>query len=238
MSAPPGSVIQEMFGEIAPQYDFLNRALSFGIDRRWRRRTVEGLNLPCGGAVLDLCCGTGDLALEFAQSGFEVFGADFTGPMLPLAHQKAENSSLSVEWTRADAQHLPFASSSFHGVSIAFGIRNVAHPQSALKECFRTLKPGGKLAVLEFFPIRNRLWRGIFRFYFHHILPRLARVTRAGRTGAYEYLPESVDGFATPSLFGEWMNDAGFSQVEDRPLTGGVARLVIGVVPETKAIEE
>ncbi|MDP6850851.1 MAG: bifunctional demethylmenaquinone methyltransferase/2-methoxy-6-polyprenyl-1,4-benzoquinol methylase UbiE [Planctomycetota bacterium] len=238
MPAPAGSIVQEMFGEIAPQYDFLNRALSFGIDRRWRGRAVRELNLSRGNRLLDLCCGTGDLALAFAKTGVQVYGADFTAPMLPIARVKAERASLPAEWTRADAQHLPLADSSLHGVSISFGIRNVVDPELALKECFRVLKPGGKLAVLEFFPIHNPLWRGIFRFYFHYILPRIARLTRAGRTGAYEYLPESVDGFSTPQLFLDWMSKAGFVERKNIALTGGVARLMLGTVPSSEERKE
>lgn len=221
-----------MFAEIAPRYDFLNRMLSFGIDRRWRRRMRRRLALQPGQELLDLCCGTGDVALEFAREGVQVHGADFTHPMLPLAQSKAKAADLPLTWTTADAQHLPFADYSFDAVTIAFGIRNVEDPRRALAECQRVLRPGGKLAVLEFFPIRNRIWGALFRFYFHRILPLLARVVRAGRTGAYRYLPESVEAFATPEQFAEWTREVGFEEVNDEALTGGVARLVIASVAE------
>ncbi len=216
-----------MFGEIAPRYDFLNRLLSFGIDRRWRRRTIRCLDLPSGSEVLDLCCGTGDLALAFEDSGAAVCGADFTLPMLQAAVQKARRNDHQVRWVQADAQALPFADDSFDAVTIAFGIRNVEDPVLGLKECQRVLRTGGRLAVLEFFPIPNPVWRGLFRFYFLRVLPLIAKVVRAGRTGAYRYLPESVDNFATPGQFREWMESVGLEFELDMPLTGGVARLLI-----------
>ncbi|MAW59940.1 MAG: bifunctional demethylmenaquinone methyltransferase/2-methoxy-6-polyprenyl-1,4-benzoquinol methylase UbiE [Planctomycetes bacterium] len=221
-----------MFAEIAPRYDFLNRMLSFGIDRRWRRRMRRRLALRPGQELLDLCCGTGDVALEFAREGVRVHGADFTQPMLPFARGKADAAGLDLHWTTADAQHLPFEDASFDAVTIAFGIRNVEDPQLGLRECRRVLRPGGQLAVLEFFPIRSRVWGALFRFYFHRVLPLLAKVVRAGRTGAYRYLPESVEAFAQPEEFRGWMEQAGFVAVKDEALTGGVARLVIGQVPE------
>lgn len=228
MSAPPGQQIQAMFGEIAPRYDFLNRLLSFGIDRSWRKRAIHRLALAPGSAVLDLCCGTGDLAFAFSASGADVCGADFTLPMLSVAQRRKENLKQSIPWVQADAQALPFTEQQFAAVSIAFGIRNVEDPEKALRECHRVLQPGGKIAVLEFFPIPNPIWRGMFRFYFLHVLPLIAKVVRAGRTGAYRYLPESVDQFASSEQFGAWMEGAGFRVVCDQALTGGVARLMIG----------
>ncbi len=223
-----------MFAEIAPRYDFLNRMLSFGIDRRWRRRMRRRLGMQAGQGLLDLCCGTGDVALEFARDGVHVHGADFTFPMLPLAFNKGRQAGLQLSWANADAQALPYRDGSFDAVTISFGIRNVEDPQRALRECARVLRPGGQLAVLEFFPIKNRVWGALFRFYFHRVLPLLARVVRAGRSGAYRYLPESVEGFATPEQFRAWLADAGFVDVQDEALTGGVARLVMASHPEAR----
>jgi len=220
-----------MFAEIAPQYDLLNRTLSFGVDRSWRKRTVRALDLAPGARLLDLCCGTGDLAVAFAVAGASVVGADFTGPMLPLARAKGEQLGLRIAWLRADAQALPLPTASFDAVTAAFGIRNVEDPRQALRESLRVLRPGGRLAILEFFPIRNRFWRGFFNFYFHRVLPQFARFTRAGRTPAYRYLPQSVAAFAEIEAFRSWMEAAGFEDVADRPFTGGVARLVVGRRP-------
>lgn len=221
-----------MFAEIAPRYDFLNRVLSFGIDRRWRRRARKRLALRPGQRLLDLCCGTGDVALEFAGDGLDLVGADFTFPMLPLAKTKGARRDAAVTWTQADAQRLPFADASFDAITIAFGIRNVEDPQRALRECRRVLRPGGRLAILEFFRIENRLWRAGFNLYFHRVLPLLARIVRAGRTGAYRYLPESVEDFASPPTFQSWMEEAGFARVHQEALTGGVARLFVGHVED------
>ncbi|NQU50630.1 MAG: bifunctional demethylmenaquinone methyltransferase/2-methoxy-6-polyprenyl-1,4-benzoquinol methylase UbiE [Planctomycetes bacterium] len=223
-----------MFSEIAPKYDFLNRLLSFGIDRRWRRHTRRRLDLAPNSTLLDLCCGTGDLALEFAQNQVQVWGADFTYPMLPLAKQKADSKQLNIHWAQANAQALPYADESFDAITIAFGIRNVFEPKVALGECIRVLKPGGKLAILEFFPISSRIWGTCFRIYFHHILPVIARIVRAGRTGAYRYLPESVASFATVEQFQNWMQEAGFEECNQQALSGGVARLVMGTRPEVQ----
>lgn len=224
-----------MFGEIAPRYDFLNRLLSFGIDRSWRRRAIRKLALPAGAQVLDVCCGTGDLAYAFAAKGAKVIGTDFTLPMLAVAQRRKLARKGALPWVQADAQALPFPDGSIDAVTIAFGIRNVEDPQLALRECLRVLRPGGQLAILEFFPIPNRVWRALFRFYFLRILPLIARIVRAGRTGAYRYLPESVDGFATPETFRRWMEETGFIGVEDCGLTGGVARLMTGRRAEVPA---
>jgi demethylmenaquinone methyltransferase/2-methoxy-6-polyprenyl-1,4-benzoquinol methylase len=216
-----------MFADIAPRYDFLNRVLSFGIDRSWRKKTVRSMALPKDGRLLDLCCGTGDLALDFSVAGVQVIGADFTAPMLPLAQAKAARAREEIVWAQADAQELPFQKNSFDGVSIAFGIRNVYDPERALSECFRVLRPGGQLAILEFFPMKNRVWKACFGFYFQQVLPRLARVFRAGRTGAYDYLPSSVAAFATTQVFTSWLEKAGFQRIKKTAFTGGVAHLFL-----------
>lgn len=217
-----------MFAEIAPQYDLLNRSLSLGIDRSWRRSTLRRLGLPAGARLLDLCCGTGDLALAFAATGVRVVGADFAGPMLPLARAKAQRAGLEARWLRGDALRLPFAAGSFDAVAVAFGVRNFEDPQAGLAECARVLRPGGRLAVLEFFPMPRGAWSGLFRCYFRRVLPRLARLTRAGRSGAYDYLPQSVEEFVPVERFCDWMSSAGFAQLHQESFTGGVARLVIG----------
>jgi demethylmenaquinone methyltransferase/2-methoxy-6-polyprenyl-1,4-benzoquinol methylase len=231
MAAPPGPEVQAMFAEIAPRYDFLNRFLSFGIDRRWRKRLMRELALAPGNDVLDLCCGTGDLALAFQKAGCHTVGADFTAAMLRGAQGKEHADQ--VRWVQADAQALPFADNEFDAVTIAFGIRNVESPPQAMRECLRALRPGGQLAILEFFRIPNPLWRGLFRFYFRYILPLLAKVVRAGRTGAYTYLPESVDDFATPTEFRRWLEDSGFEVTLEAGLSGGVARLFLAKAPQS-----
>jgi len=227
--APVASEVQAMFGEIATRYDLLNRLLSFGMDQRWRAVTMKEMNLQPEQEILDLCCGTGDLSLGFARQGCKVTGADFTGPMLPLARAKAQRANLNLRLAQADAEALPFADGSFDAVTISFGIRNVRQPKQALKECLRVLRPGGKLGVLEFFPMKRSLWRTLFRFYFHSILPLFARIFRAGRGGAYRYLPASVDSFVSAENFKAWLQEIGFEQTRSTPLTGAVAHLQVGV---------
>jgi demethylmenaquinone methyltransferase/2-methoxy-6-polyprenyl-1,4-benzoquinol methylase len=229
MTAPPGAEIQALFGAVAPRYDRLNRILSLGLDQRWRRRALRELALPKGSRVLDVCCGTGDLTLAGALEGYRVTGADFTGPMLGLAVQKFGAAASRPEGLiRADAQDLPFADGSFDGLTVAFGLRNVVDPQRALAECRRVLRPGGRLAVLEFFQIPNPAWRGLFRLYFHGVMPLAARAAGTARPQAYRYLPASVDAFASPDGFRAWMRAAGFGSIATTSFSGGVALLLTG----------
>ena len=229
MVAPAGQQVQSMFGEIAERYDFLNGFLSFGIDRLWRRQAIKGAAVSANDKVLDLCCGTGDLAIAFAVEGCQTTGADFTYQMLAKAPPKADKKKVHVDWVQADVQQLPFADDSFNVVSIAFGIRNVENVELAIQECHRVLKEGGRLVVLEFFPIPNPVWRFLFRLYFLRVLPVIAAVVRAGRTGAYTYLPESVDAFYTASAFAKLLTSNGLQLLSDTALTGGVSRLFVAV---------
>lgn len=233
--APSGKKVQAMFGEIAPQYDLLNRILSFGVDRSWRKRTVRKINLQPGERLLDLCCGTGDLALEFAAPEVAVVGSDFAFPMLPLAQRKANGKQQSIAWLQADAQHLPFPDASFDALTIAFGIRNVEDPRRGLQECARVLRPGGRLGILEFFPIKSHLWGRLFGFYFRYVLPQLAKLTQVGRKVSYAYLPNSVEDFVEVEGFQDWTREAGFTEVQNRALTGGIARLVYAVRSQQSA---
>ncbi len=228
MPAPSGHEVQALFADIAPRYDRLNRILSLGLDQRWRRRAVAGLGLPCGSRVLDLCCGTGDFALACAgPGGHQVVGADFAQPMLRLAADKSRRSpTQAAGFVRADAQCLPFADHSFDGLTVAFGLRNVEDPARALRECRRVLRSGGRLAVLEFFRVPNRVWRGLFRLYFHGVAPLAARVAGTPRPSAYRYLPASVDDFVLPDGFRAWLGQAGFAAVRTESFSGGVALLL------------
>lgn len=223
-----------MFGEIAPRYDLLNRLLSLGIDRSWRRRTIR-LVPPQGDApILDVCTGTGDLALAYwrATGGrATVVGADFCHPMLVLGHEKSQraNAGPGIQWVEADAQRLPFADDQFQIVCVAFGLRNVSDTDRGLGEMVRVCRPGGRVAVLEFtLPDRWPL-RPLYGWYFRHILPRVGQALAKNRHAAYNYLPASVREFPQRDALAERLRSAGLTQVGFHPFTFGVATLYVGV---------
>ena len=222
--------VRSMFGAIAPSYDLNNRLHSLWRDQAWRRAAVRVATLQPGEAVLDVACGTGDLALAFARAGAgRVVGLDFAFPMLRLARAKAAAprhraaASCVPCYQSGDAMRLPFADGSFDVLSIAFGIRNVADPARAIGEFGRVLRPGGRLIILEFSLPRRRALRGLYTFYFRHVMPRTAALIARDRTGAYRYLPESVNTFLDRDRLQATMADAGLADVSAVPLTFGIA---------------
>ncbi|TWT85615.1 UbiE/COQ5 methyltransferase [Posidoniimonas polymericola] len=230
--------VRRMFGEIAPRYDLLNHLLSLNIDRYWRRRTVR-LVPPSGEApVLDLCTGTGDLALAYDRAAggrLPVTGSDFCPEMLAIARKKGEALGVNdhVEWVEADAQNLPFASDAYQIVSVAFGLRNVADTDQGLREMTRVCQPGGKVAVLEFTTPRRQPLRGMYGWYFRNVLPRIGQALARNNSAAYEYLPQSVGQFCEYEQLVERMESAGLSGVKFYPMTFGVATLYVGTKPST-----
>lgn len=220
--------IRRMFAEISPHYDFLNHFLSLNLDRRWRRQTVASLRLPAGARVLDLCTGTGDLALAMARDrgavDWSIVGSDFTLEMLRRGETKRRHAALeSVRFLAADALALPFADASFDAVTVAFGIRNVVDLGLGMDEMRRVLKPGGQAAILEFSPPRRGVLRGLFEFYFRRLLPAIGRLC-SGST-AYSYLPQSVSEFPSVERFVDLLVEHGFERVRSTQLTLGVAVL-------------
>lgn len=229
-----GRAIRQMFDDIAPRYDLLNRVLSLGIDRRWRRRAVGQLRVPAGGRVLDVATGTGDVALEIARQtdpAVRIVGADFTQGMLVLGRTKVAESPHAgrIVLVNAACEALPCQELCFDGVTIAFGIRNVVDRVAGLREMVRVLKPGGRLVVLEFATPTNPLFRAVYLGYFHHLLPRLGGLL--SRRSAYQYLPESVQGFPDRQAFLTMMGDAGLTNLQAIDLTGGIAVIYVGVKP-------
>jgi demethylmenaquinone methyltransferase/2-methoxy-6-polyprenyl-1,4-benzoquinol methylase len=219
-----------MFSGIAGRYDLLNHLLSGNIDKRWRRVAVRALesSLVEGARVLDVACGTGDLSLVLAEAGaVRVVGLDFCRPMLEIARRKAEADSRLIPFVEGDALRLPFASETFDAATIAFGLRNLAGVADGLRELRRILRPGGRLAVLEFSSPVVPGFRALFRFYFTRVLPRVGGLL-SGSRGAYEYLPDSVLRFPDQKRLAELMREEGFEGVEYRNLTGGVAALHTG----------
>ena len=222
-----GAVIQAMFAEIAPRYNFLNHLLSFHVDKRWRKKAVR-LSRP-DGPVLDVCTGTGDLAAAFREAtGKPVVGADFCAPM--LRHGKDKEECREVRFVRGDALALPLPSGRFDVVSVAFGIRNVADLDRGLRELVRVARPGGRIAVLEFTRPRNRIFGALYAFYFGRVLPFLGNVV--SRSKAYSYLNRSVLDWTDEEELRRRMLDAGCEKVEVHPLTFGIAAVHLGFKPD------
>jgi demethylmenaquinone methyltransferase / 2-methoxy-6-polyprenyl-1,4-benzoquinol methylase len=221
--------VREMFTRIAPSYDLLNHVLSMQLDRLWRARTARILKpiLSRGDAtVLDLCCGTGDLAMALAHAGkARVIGADFAHTMLVQAREK---SGEGLPFLEADALSLPFASESFDLVTTAFGFRNLANYEDGLREMQRVLKFGGTLAVLEFTEPPSGFLGSAYRWYFRRVLPRIGGML-SGDRDAYTYLPKSVSRFFLPEQLGALMESVGFASVKYRMWTMGTVALHTGV---------
>ncbi|MBZ5661507.1 MAG: bifunctional demethylmenaquinone methyltransferase/2-methoxy-6-polyprenyl-1,4-benzoquinol methylase UbiE [Acidobacteriia bacterium] len=225
--------VREMFGRIAPRYDLLNHLLSLDVDKMWRRRVAKRFRAILRdpqARVLDLCCGTGDLAFAFRKQspqGAQITGSDFVPEMLVRARAKAAASDAKVEFVEADALALPFSADSFDLVSCAFGFRNLVNYERGLREIHRVLTPGGSAAILEFAEPPGKLFGALYRFYFRNVLPRLGGWI-SGNASAYSYLPRSVSKFPSPELLQEEFQRAGFSDVQFKRWTGGIVTLHTG----------
>jgi demethylmenaquinone methyltransferase/2-methoxy-6-polyprenyl-1,4-benzoquinol methylase len=221
-----------MFDAIAPRYDLLNHVLSAGLDRRWRDRAIEALALPPGSRVLDLCTGTGDLAIAATRlvAPVSVVGVDFSGEMLRRARTKIVDASLasSIRLVRGDATRIPLPDASCDAAMIGFGIRNVAEPERALRELARVLRPGGRLAILEFGEPRIPGIKTLYSWYFRYLLPAVGR-TVSRHKSAYSYLPASVLAFPPAPVFCTAMSAHGFGPVRVSSLTLGIVHLFVAV---------
>lgn len=224
--------IGEMFSRIAPRYDLLNRVLSAGIDRRWRRAAVAEMAPASGGRHLDLATGTADMALEILRQKGEaasVAGVDLSVEMMRIGLAKCAKAgrAAGVSFVRAPGESLPFRDASFDSACIAFGIRNVADRALGLSEMCRVVRPGGRVVVLEFSVPDGAVLGSLYRFYFTRVLPRIGGMV-SSRREAYQYLPDSVLAFPSPPEFEAMMRAAGCSSVASRPLTFGIATLYVG----------
>jgi demethylmenaquinone methyltransferase / 2-methoxy-6-polyprenyl-1,4-benzoquinol methylase len=241
--------VREMFTQIAPRYDLLNHLLSLQIDRLWRARTARRLQPLLDRAdalVLDLCCGTGDLALALARAGkARIIGADFAHTMLVRAKEKSstlppsakqgtpspnQDSASAMFFFEADALRLPFGNSSFDLVTTAFGFRNLANYEAGLREIQRVLKPGGTIAILEFTEPPASLWGDFYRWYFCSVLPRIGGLI-SGERSAYTYLPKSVARFFRPAELAALLKTVGYHSVDYRTWTLGTVALHTAVRP-------
>ncbi len=225
--------VQRMFGEIAPRYDLLNHLLSLNIDKYWRWRTVRAVPPRGAAPILDLCTGTGDLALAYrraADKQTQVIGADFCVEMLEIGRKKGHAAGFNGELTfvEADAQQLPFPSDHFQIVSVSFGLRNVRDTDRGLQEMTRVCQPGGRVAVLEFSMPGWQPFKAVYGWYFRHVLPRIGQALMRNRQEAYSYLPASVGEFPCGEALAQRMRASGLRDVTFTPLTLGVATLYVG----------
>ncbi len=223
--------VRGMFGGIAHQYDLLNHLLSFNLDKRWRRRTVDRVGrivTAPDARILDLCCGTGDVMIELERRrGKPVLGADFCHPMLTAATDKIRRSRLHSTLFEADGLSLPLANDSLDAITIAFGFRNFVNYQRGLAEMLRVLKPGGIAAILEFSQPQNPLFSRLYDWFSAVLLPRIGGLISGSRQ-AYSYLPESIRKFPNAAQLEARMREAGFSKVEHELLALGAVALHIG----------
>ncbi len=225
--------IAGMFDAIAGRYDLLNTVLSGGLDRYWRYRAISSLQLTGRERLLDVCTGTADVAIGSARRGAaRVVGVDFSGAMLTHGLEKVRKQGLAprIQLVRGDAMNLPVTSESVNAATIAFGIRNVLQPEVACRELVRVLRPGGRIAILEFGTPESRLIGPIYQWYSRNVLPRIGRAV-SRHDSAYTYLPESIGAFAYGDEFARILSAAGFSHVEARPLMFGAVYLYMAQKP-------
>jgi demethylmenaquinone methyltransferase/2-methoxy-6-polyprenyl-1,4-benzoquinol methylase len=231
-----GERVRRMFGQIAPWYDFLNHLLSLNIDRTWRTRTAKLVPPAADGPILDVCTGTGDLALTYyrtARGNVPIIGADFCPEMLELARAKASHTrgTKPITFIEADAQALPFPTDHFQLVTIAFGLRNVADTDRGLAELIRVTRPGGRVAILEFSKPRHPLLGRLYLVYFRHVLPRIGQILSRSQESAYHYLPASVLAFPDGEALAAKLRSHGLTNVRLYPFTFGIATLYVGEKP-------
>lgn len=221
--------VRRMFDAIAPRYELVNHLFSFGRDKAWRRVAVQMARVRPDDDVLDIACGTGDFARAFAATQGaarprRVVGCDFAHQMLVLA---AAHSTTDLHWVEADALALPFRDESFSITSCAFGVRNFQDLDAGLREMRRVLRPGGRAVILEFTRPGRALMRGIYELYANRFMPVAASLVSGDRTGAYHYLPRSVESFLSAEQMCARLRGAGFARVEFRPLTFGVVTVYV-----------
>jgi demethylmenaquinone methyltransferase/2-methoxy-6-polyprenyl-1,4-benzoquinol methylase len=220
-----------MFDRIAGRYDAMNSVMSAGLHHRWRARTVDAAGVGPGDATLDVCCGTGDLALELRRrvgAGGRVVGLDFSAPMLELAERKSEAAGAGIEWMQGNALELPFEDASFDAATVGFGVRNVADVEGAIAEMARVVRPGGRVAILEITTPQRPPLKWFFAIWFDRIVPLLG--TLAGDREAYTYLPTSVRRFPPAHELAGLMHSVGLRDVRYVVLAGGIVAIHSGTV--------
>ena len=229
-----GERVRRMFAEIAPRYDLLNHVLSLNIDRYWRWKTLKLLKLQSGIPFLDVCTGTGDLAIAASRSlraETEVVGSDFCAEMLDFARKKQSKLAEprpNLRFVEADTMELPFADGFFQAVSVAFGLRNVLDTKVGLREMSRVCRDGGTVAILEFSKPNLIGLKQLYEFYFKSVLPRVGNSVAKNSSEAYQYLPQSVSQFPCGEQLANVLREVGLKNVQWRPMTFGVVTLYTG----------
>ena len=216
----PADGVRRMFDRIAPVYDAMNRVMTAGLDRRWRRITVAE-TVRDGDRVLDACCGTGDLAIAARRRGARVTGLDFSSPML----ERAQRKDAAIEWVQGDMLAVPFDDASFDAATVGFGVRNVADLEAGIRELRRVLRDGGRLGILEITTPQGAL-APFYRLWFDRVVPLLGKVLPGG--DAYTYLPASVRRFPPPDELAALLERCGFGGVRFRRFAGGIVALHVG----------
>ncbi len=235
-----GARVRRMFASIARRYDFLNHLLSLNIDRSWRRFTTRVAVPEAGGLILDCCTGTADLALAYDRAAggrSRIIATDFCREMLVLGHEKVRRASASSRITliESDAQRLPLPSDTFGIVSVAFGLRNVGDTARGVDELIRVARPGGKVAILEFSKPRGAVLGRLYLTFFRHVLPRIGQAIAPNPDRAYAYLPQSVLAFPDGQAMLDLLAQRGLTELEQHPLTRGIATLYVGTKPALAA---
>ncbi len=230
-----GNRVRKMFAEIAPRYDLMNHLLSLNIDRWWRSTAIRTLRLDGAETVLDVCTGTGDLAIAIAKrlgGKSAVMGTDFCPEMLAIARKKQERLGIAPEnlhFVEADTQSLPIETDSCQAVTVAFGIRNVSDTDQGIQEMIRVLRPGGQFLILEFSKPTLPILKQLYGMYSHFVLPKLGQTIAKNSESAYEYLPASVEEFPSGKEMVSRLEKLGLRSVQARSLTFGIASIYSGV---------
>ena len=233
--------VQTMFSNVASTYDKVNHVISLNQDHGWRKKAVQLADVQPNHQIVDLCCGTGDMAFAFArrEPGLaEVVGVDFVEEMLKIARQKstrfldqAGHNGMAFDWVCSDAENVPLIDDRFDRASCVFGIRNLQTPLKGIQEMFRLLRSGGRAVILEFDVPENRLLNWGYQLYFRHVLPAIGTLISRDKTGAYRYLPQSVRSFHTRIQIPKWLTEAGFVNVHMKKLNFGTVLLFLADKP-------
>ncbi len=221
--------VAEMFDNIAPKYDFLNHFFSMGIDIQWRKKVRKMVHMKNVESILDLATGTGDLAIALHKPGISIKGVDISAGMLDVAREKVKAKGLDkdIELILGDAENLPFPDNHFDVITVSFGARNFENLEKGLKDMLRTLKPDGRIFILEFSKPTKTPFKQFYHFYFRYIMPGIGKLVSKDNA-AYTYLPESVKAFPFGDEFLEIMTRCGYKQAKCRPLTMGIASIYSG----------